>query len=107
VRLPEGERPDGIHVLAAGPLYTGGCLMTPPPAPFPLSPLRWYAKPLWSRLAETPRAYPAMMTRRKLAWALHPDRQGVERSLLGMSLARQPSMWDLMKTGPLPRLMVG
>jgi hypothetical protein len=66
----------------------------------------WYSKPLWGRLAERTPAYARMMARRRASQEWSEDRGGVARSVLGMSLARQPFLWDFLRAGRLPTLMI-
>jgi len=66
----------------------------------------WYSKSLWGRLAEKSPGYGRMMQRRRGALARSEDPGGLVRSLLGMSVAQQPSMWEWVRAGTLPTLVV-
>jgi len=66
----------------------------------------WYSKPLWGRLAERSPGYARMMHRRRGALGRSEDPGGLLRSLLGMSVAQQPSMWEWVRAGTLPTLVV-
>ena len=66
----------------------------------------WYSKPLWGRLAERSPSYARMMSRRRAALARSEDPGGLVRALLGMSVAQQPGLWDFLRAGHVPTLVV-
>lgn len=66
----------------------------------------WYSKPLWGRLAERSPSYARMMRRRRAALARSEDPGGLSRAFAGMSLAQQPALWDFLRSGHVPTLIV-
>lgn len=67
----------------------------------------WYSKPLWGRLAERSQAYQRMMARRRASFEGSMDPGGMARAVLGMSLARQPPLWDwLLRAAGAPMLFM-